>query len=226
MNKGKLWGIGVGPGDPELMTLKAVRVIRQCDVIAVPHKDKEKCLALSIALGAVPELADKEILEVHMPMTKDPVALEEGYRHGTELLTKELDAGKEVGFLTLGDPTVYSTYCYLHTRIDEMGYNTEIVSAVPSFCAVAAALNRPLCQNKDELHIIPGTYGVEEAISYPGVKVLMKNNMPETLRILREKGLSAQMVERCGLPGQKVYRSMDEITEDTGYYAVMLVEDK
>jgi len=69
MEKGKLYGIGVGPGDPELLTLKAVRLIRDCAIVAVPHKDKNKCFALRIALGAVPELSDKPLLEVDMPMT-------------------------------------------------------------------------------------------------------------------------------------------------------------
>ena len=222
---GKLFGIGVGPGDPELLTLKAAKTIRESDIIAVPHKDKNKCLALRIALGAVPELENKELVEVDMPMTKDKEVLEAAYKKGTETLTKLLDEGKQVGFLTLGDPTVYSTYCYLHQRVAALGYDTEIIPGVTSFCASAAALNIPLCENKQELHIIPGTYNPEEALDYPGVKVIMKNNLPRTLKAARERGLSVRMVENCGLENMKVYKSIDEIPEDAGYYSVLVIKE-
>ena len=226
MNKGKLWGVGVGPGDPQLMTLKAVEVLRQCDAVAVPRRDKNECLALSIALGAVPELMDKPTIEVHMPMTKDPEALEQGFREGTASLRDALDAGKTVAFLTLGDPTVYSTYSYLHTRIKAMGYRTEIVPGISSFSSAAAALDRPLCQGREALHIIPATYGVEEALEYPGVKVLMKNNVGETRKALLGRGLDVQMVENCGLPQEKRYFSLEEIPENGGYYSLMIVKEE
>ena len=114
MKNGILYGIGVGPGDPELMTLKAVSTIRGCDIIAIPQRKREECLALRIATGAVPELAQMPILEIHMPMTKDPEILSRAYQAGSDTLIAQLQAGKTVGFLTLGDPSVYSTYLYLH----------------------------------------------------------------------------------------------------------------
>ena len=121
MHRGKLYGVGVGPGDPELMTRKALRLLRECDGIAVPQKDKDRCFALRIALGAAPELAEKPLLEVDMPMTRDRAALERAYEAGTGRLREWLDAGKTVCFLTLGDPSVYSTYCYLHQRLLRLG---------------------------------------------------------------------------------------------------------
>lgn len=226
MDKGKLYGIGVGPGDPELLTLKAVRLLRECDIIAVPHRDQSKCFALRIAMGAVPELEEKPFLEVDMPMTMDPELLAQAYEFGTARLREQLDAGKTVGFLTLGDPTVYSTYCYLHERIAALGYDTEIVPGVTSFCAAAAALNIPLCENRQEVHIIPGTYRPTEALNYSGVKVFMKNNIPETLAAARQRGLSVRMVENCGTKDQRVYRSIEEIPEDAGYYSVILVKEE
>ena len=101
MKKGILYGVGVGPGDPGLMTVKAVRTALDCDVIAVPHKEREKCLALKIALGAAPELAEKPLLTVDMPMTKDKQRLEAAYIAGIDLLSQTLDTGKNVAFLTL-----------------------------------------------------------------------------------------------------------------------------
>lgn len=226
MKRGTLIGIGVGPGDPELMTLKAARVIRECDVIAVPQKDKTRCLALRIALGAIPELENGPLLEVDMPMTKDAAALERAYAAGTALLCRELEEGKTVGFLTLGDPTVYSTYCYLHQRVAALGYETQIIPGVPSFCAAAAALGIPLCENRQELHIIPGTYRPTGALAYPGVRVLMKNDLAATLAETRARKLSVRMVENCGLADQHIYRAAEEIPADAGYYSVMIIKEE
>lgn len=226
MEKGILYGIGVGPGDPELMTVKSIRTVKECDVIAIPHKEKEKCMALRIALGAIPELEDKEYITIDMPMTKDPLRLENAYQSGANKLVSLLDSGKNVGFLTIGDPTVYSTYMYLHKRVVDRGYQAKIIPGITSFCAAAAELGISLCENKDELHIIPGTYQPTAAFAYPGVKVLMKNNLAESLRVLKAGNYDASMVENCGLPNQKVYRSVDEIPEDSGYFSLMIVKNK
>lgn len=225
MKKGILYGIGVGPGNPELMTMKAIRTGLACDILAVPHKDREKCLALKIALGAAPELAEKPLLAVDMPMTKDKTVLENAYAAGAALLAEQLEQGKNVAFLTLGDPTVYSTYLYLHTRVADLGYETHIIPGITSFCAAAAELGIPLCENSDQLHIIPGTYAPTEALRYPGVKVMMKNNLPETLKALRQSGQEAAMVENCGLPDQKVYPTLETIPEDAGYFSLLIVRE-
>ena len=225
MKKGKLYGVGVGPGDPELMTLKAVRLIKEADLIAVPHRDKSKCLALRIASGAVPELEGKEILEVPMPMILDMKKREMAYQAGAGKLTAALDEGKTVVFLTLGDPTVYSTYYYLHEKVAAAGYEAELVSGVPSFCAVAAALNTSLCQDREELHIIPGVFNPDNALAYSGTKVLMKNDIPTTKNALAEKGLSAMMVENCGSENQKIYRSTEEIPDEVSYFSVVVVKE-
>ena len=225
MKTGILYGIGVGPGDTELMTVKAVKTAKICDIIAVPHKDPNKCTALKIALGAIPELAEKELLAVDMPMTKDPAKLEAAYSAGTAAIAARLDEGKAIAFLTLGDPTVYSTYLYLHQRVAGMGYETHIIPGVPSFCAAAAELGIPLCENKEQLHIIPGTYTPTEALKLPGVKVMMKNDLPATLPALRQAGAQAAMVENCGMENQKVYRTLEEIPEDAGYFSLLIVKD-
>ena len=225
MEKGTLYGVGVGPGDPELMTLKAVRIALQADVIALPHKDPAKCTAWGIARRAVPELERKPLLAVDMPMTKDPQRLQQAYRAGAEALMGELEQGRTVCFLTLGDPTVYSTYLYLHQRVAAAGYRTQIIPGVPSFCAAAAALGISLCENGQQLHIVPGTYTPTEALALPGVKVMMKNNLPETLSALRKGKKAAAMVENCGMENQHVYRALEEIPEDAGYFSLLIVKD-
>ena len=225
MKKGKLYGVGVGPGDPELMTLKALNIARMADVIAVPHKEPEKCTALNIALKALPELKQKALLPIDMPMTKDREKLLRAYDAGAAALMEALDAGKTVCFLTLGDPTVYSTYLYLHERVAAAGYPTEIVPGVPSFCAAAAALGIPLCENGQQLHIIPGTYTPTQALDLPGVKVLMNNNLPVTLPALRQSGAQAAMVENCGMENQHLYPTLEQIPEDAGYFSLLIVKE-
>lgn len=226
MIRGILYGIGVGPGDPELMTRKAVRTMMECDVIALPRKDRAKCPALRIASAAVPEVLEKPMVEIHMPMTKDADALEQAFAQGAEQLREELDKGKTVGFLTLGDPSVYSTFSYLQRRLARQGYETRVIPGVTSFCAAAAALNRPLCEGREELHLIPGSEDDRQALSYPGTKVLMKGCGAELASRVEELGLTMQMVENCGLEGERVYRCAREIAGAVSYYSVMIVKEK
>ena len=157
---GTLYGIGIGPGDPELLTLKAVRLIRECGVIAVPGRDPRQSVAYRIAVQAVPELEEKEVFAVEMPMVKDPEILNASFQAAAAALEEKLREGRDVAFLTLGDVTIYSTYLYLYRRLEEKGYRTVMVNGIPSFCAAAARLNMGLAERAEELHIIPATYPV------------------------------------------------------------------
>lgn len=136
---GTLYGVSVGPGDPGLITVRAVEVIRACGVIAVPRSSGgAERVALGIAENAVPELGKKELVELSMPMTRDPDRLEAARVAAVESLAAYLRAGRDVAFLTIGDVTVYSTYGYLHERVKAMGFPAEMIAGVPSFCAAAA----------------------------------------------------------------------------------------
>lgn len=221
MERGMLYGVGVGPGDPELMTLKAIRCAEGADFLAAPSKG----LALRIALGASEKLAEKPVLSVDMPMTKDPVKLEAAYLTGAKQLTDVLDQGKSVCFLTLGDPTVYSTYLYLHKKVVEQGYDAKIIPGVTSFCAAAAELGISLCENAQELHIIPGTYRPTQALEYPGVKVIMKNDLPKTRQALLQSDAQVWMVENCGMETQKIYRGAENLPETSSYFTLLIAKD-
>lgn len=108
-----------------------------------------------------------------------------------------------------------------------MGYDTEIVSGITSFCAVAARLNIGLVEKHEELHVIPASYQIEEALQLPGTKVLMKagKKMAEVKATIKRLGASAVMIENCGMPNEKIYRSVDEIPEDAGYYSLIIIKD-
>lgn len=226
--QGKLYGIGVGPGDPELLTLKALRIVKESPIIAVPGEVAQESVAYKIVKGAYPELDKKELVAVSMPMTKDKKLLEESHEKAAEQIASYLEKGKQVAFLTLGDPTVYATYIYVHKRIQEMGYPLEIVSGIPSFCAVAARLNMGLVEKAEPLHVIPASYGIEESLELPGTKVLMKagKKMGKVKEILKARGNMCQMIENCGMENEKIYDSVEEIPDQAGYYSLIIVKEQ
>lgn len=226
--RGTLYGLGIGPGDPELLTLKAVRLIRENEIIAVPGEEAKETVAYKIAVQAVPELREKELLAVSMPMTKDAKVLEENHDKAAKKVMEYLDKGKNVVFLTLGDPTVYSTYLYVHKRVADAGYGTEIISGITSFCAVSARMNMGLVERSEPLHVIPASYQIEEALKLPGTKVLMKagRQMGKVKEQLKKMDADVVMVENCGMENEEVYRNADEIPESAGYYSLIIVKDK
>ena len=245
---GTFTGAGVGPGDPELMTLKAVRAIRECSVIAVPVSDNsleapvcekagtesqykeylDRCVAFGIARGAVPEVEKKDRIFLPMPMIKEKDKLRNIHDMDADAVAEILEQGKDVVFLTLGDPTVYSTCMYVHKRLKRKGYPTELVPGIPSFCAAAARMDISLAENRQEVHILPASYQIEKGLELPGTKVLMKagRKMSDVKQILMEKGLEAEMVENCGMENEKVYLSAEEIPEQAGYYSLLIVKEK
>lgn len=224
---GTLYGIGVGPGDPELLTLKAARLIKECDVIAVPGEDWRSSIAWQIALRAVPEVEEKECIGVALPMTRDKAVLKACHERAAETVIGYLDQGKQVGFLNLGDVTLYATYLYIHRLVLERGYRAELVSGIPSFCAVAAELNTGLAESADQFHILSQPGQVEAGLKLPGTKVIMKmgKNIEQVKGWIRDAGMDAMMVENCGLPGQRICRSVDEIPVDAGYYSLLIVKE-
>lgn len=226
--KGKITGIGVGPGDPQMLTIKALRAIESCDVAVLPGEEPKDTVAYKIVEQVYPQLADKELLAVPMPMTKDPEKLERSHKEGAEKIAAYLKQGKNAVFLTLGDPTVYSTYLYVHKKVLEMGYEAEIISGITSFCAVAARLNMGLVEKAQQLHVIPASYQIEEALKLEGTKVLMKagRKMKEVREILQARGDEVYMIENCGMADEKIYYGADEIPEDAGYYSLIIVKEK
>lgn len=225
--KGTLYGVGIGPGDPELMTLKAVRLIRENMIIAVPGADPKETVAYKIAVQAVPELAEKELLPIYMPMTHDPEELEKSHAKGAQTLEEVLDKGKNIVFLTLGDPCVYSTFSYLQKRVEKDGYHTELVSGITSFCAAAARLNIPLSEWNEQLHVIPAVHRLDSTLNESGNYILMKSGkkMNQVKEILAQSGRDVLMVENCGMENEHIYRSVEEIPDDAGYYSLIIAKE-
>ncbi len=227
---GVFYGVSVGPGDPELMTLKAVRLLKECPVIAVPQSGSQgEPVALSIARQAVPELLEKEFLELTMPMTRDQEKLKAAWEQGAQAVAYFLRQGLDVAFLTLGDASVYSTFQYLKEAVEKLGFETKVVAGVPSFCAAAALVGEGLVDGDTPLHLLPAAcQEAEDWLDLPGTKVLMKSGkaLPRIKEALKARGLSekAWMVEKCGMEGEQVYPSIEQAGEDTGYFALIVVK--
>lgn len=228
---GVLYGVGVGPGDPELMTIKAVKIIEGCDLIGIPAKDADSCTAWQIALRAVPSMGRKPVIAVPIPMTTDEARLDEAYGEGCERLAGQLDAGKSIAFLNLGDPAVYGSYMEIHKRILKAGYAAKVISGVPSFCAVAAALDLPLGDGKEMIHVLPGCYGIGEMEGLSGTKILMKSGrrvgeVRAALCAMEEAGRGkAYAVSNCGMSEEKICRKIEDLPEEAGYFTTIVVKD-
>ena len=226
--RGIAYGVGVGPGDPELMTMKAVRLIRENDCIAVPGKVARESVAYQIAVQAVPELADKELIPIYMPMTMDVEEQRKNHRKGADLIEEQLDQGKNVVYLTLGDPTIYCTFSYLQKLMDEDGYETALVSGIPSFCAAAARGNLPITLWNQSMYVVPAAHKLHTRLSHPGSYVLMKSgsHMKEVKDLLRASGKDVFMVENCGMENEKVYSDVEEIPDEAGYFSLIIARDR
>ena len=225
---GKLYGVGVGPGDSELITLKALRVMKECQVIGIPGSDPTKSVAYDIAKGAYPEIDNKEKLYLATPMTKDRTVVDKGYEKSAETIEKCLDEGKDVALLTLGDPTIYSTYIYIHRIVVSHGYQAEIINGIPSFCAVGAKLGDSLCDRDQKLHVIPASYQIEDALKLDGTKILMKaaSKLSDVNEVLLQNDDEAFMIENCGMTDEKIYLDKKDFPDKGSYYSIIVVKDR
>ena len=221
--RGIFYGVGVGPGDPEYMTLKAVRVLGLCPVLAVPRTDGKHSEALEIASKAV-DLSGKEILFLDFLMTRDEKSAARRHRELAGSVAEKLDAGKNVAMLNLGDPSLYASFGYLREILKERGYETETVAGVTSFCACAAKLGVSLTEARLPLRIVPGDYPeLDRELAAPGTKAVMKSGreIARVRRAVERGGLPAAAVENCGMPGERVCACL----KDAGgaYFTTVLV---
>ncbi|MFQ5479705.1 MAG: precorrin-2 C(20)-methyltransferase [Thermodesulfobacteriota bacterium] len=243
MSAARFYGLGVGPGDPELITLKALRVIKECPVLAVPVSAKggggDGTIALEIIKKALPESGDKDILRLRFSMTKDEALLEKSRREAAVEVAAKLAEGKDVSFLTLGDPMLYSTFAFLIPLV--RGIIPDVtVSVVPGITSVSAAAARvawPLVQAEEKLLIAPAFYSLqdlEQWVESFDTVVLMKvkSRLRELKDFLltRDKGqksaLSALFVERAGWDGMEVVAELRDLdlTKGAGYLSMVILK--
>lgn len=231
--KGKFIGIGIGPGDPELLTLKAQRLIQETEIICVPKASKDKD---SVALEIIkPHLTNRQrIVELIMPMTKDKEELNKHWENASKKILEFLHQGKNVVCVTLGDASLYSTYSYLlkYVKKADPEIQVETVPGITSFAAAAARTNLPLAEGDEKLAILPA---VEDVDSLKDILdefqnvVLLKipSRLDEILDILEAKGSiqNAVMISRCGQPQEKIEWDLRTLKEQKlDYLSLILVK--
>jgi precorrin-2/cobalt-factor-2 C20-methyltransferase len=231
--------IGVGPGDPELLTLKALRVLRDCPVWVVPKGSLNGAsTALSIIGDLVPR-QDKEILEQYFPMKKihrgrqtDP-EVAQAWRQAAEAICQRLQKGQDVVFPTLGDPAIYSTGFYVCEALSELlpELAVEIIPGVSSIGASAAAIGQPLCLGDERLVVIPATFEngrLRETLEQFDTVVLMKVHrvMDRLVPLLAELNLleKSVLIERTGQNEQRIHRDLAAAAlEKQHYFSTIIV---
>ena len=227
------YGVSVGPGDKNQITLEAISIIKECDVIFLPSFPKEDCVAYKIVKNMIPEIDEKELCLETFTMSKDVSVMEKRHEEIFENARKNLDAGKNVAFLTLGEVTLYSTYLYIHEKLIKAGYESVLVNGISSVQAICAKLSIPLALGKEEVHIFPNAENLDKKLSYDGTKIFMKTrkNLSEVILKIQEycnnnERSYAAGISNCGMPGEIVAENSNELEKLDGYFTVIIVKDR
>ncbi len=232
---GTLYGVGLGPGDPELVTVKAARVIGAADVVAYHSARHGRSIARRIA---EPYLRDSQI-EEHLvyPVTTETTehpggyagAMDDFYRESAERIAAHLDAGRDVALLAEGDPLFYSSYMHMHTRLTER-FNAVIIPGVTSVSAASAAIATPLVTGDEVLSILPGTMGTQElarrlADADAAVVLKLGRSYPQVREALSIAGRldEAFYVERASTDSQRVLPAGDVDAESVPYFSLAIL---
>lgn len=214
-----LYGIGVGPGDSELLTVKAVKTIEKCQVIVTPSATED---GVSIALETAKEYIkpDTEVVIKHFPMGKKDRVIKalEAY----EFIEARLREGKDVAFLTIGDPYVYSTYSHMLKHVRDCGFEVQTIPGITSFCAAASLVNKTLVVGDERLVVMPATKVGE--ITDEKFIVIMKvyKREEEVLKVLEEKGFNYVYASRVGREGETVLTDKEEILKLRDYMSLII----
>lgn len=232
--KGILYGLGVGPGDPELLTLKAARILNSVDVVFAASSTKNSySLAVSIARPHIFDLTAVRMLQ--FPMTRDKKTLQKAWKEHAMTIIKEVEQEKNVAFLTLGDLMTYSTYGYVIQYIKELSPKVPIISVpgITSYQAAAAAINRPLVEGEESLLVVSGAQGgdrLRDQAESPDTVVLLKayRNCKDIALALEENDLldNSVAISRCSLPDQEIYDDVAELCERKPKYWTLIIAKK
>lgn len=232
--------VGIGPGDPELMTLKAVRILKQVPCIFVPKgREEGTSLALSIVQKTL-SFDNKEIVEAYFPMKKtmgtaDTGELDIKWNETVDAVVGRLDRGMDAAFITIGDPAIYSTFFYLYDRLLELkpALHIEIVPGISSINAAAARAGLYLGLGNDRIAILPANYldSLQETLEKFDTVVLMKvSKVFDTVRdTLIAMGLAAgaTYVARAGMEDERIHKDIRMVKEeDLNYFSLVIVRKR
>ncbi len=230
MKKGKLIGIGVGPGDTELLTLKAVKILKSADVICAPKSaDSKPSLALSIVKPILKERNNSyEILEPLFPMIEDNSKLKKYWDNAAQLISKQLNKGLDVAFITLGDPSIYSTFAYIFKIINRMNFDADLIPGITSFTGCAASGKMPLAEKDEIIVIVPKVdERLEQILEHGDTFVIMKTS--RNLKLLEEtinkdeRTKEIISVQNCSMDDEKI---INGFSKDKKYLSTTIVKFK
>ncbi|MGB7383317.1 MAG: precorrin-3B C(17)-methyltransferase [Rhodococcus sp. (in: high G+C Gram-positive bacteria)] len=235
IQSGKLWGVGIGPGDPELVTVKAARVIGEADVVAFHSAQHGR----SISRGVASRYMREDQIEVHLvyPVTTGTTdhpggyqgAIDEFYEQAAERLAEHLVSGRSVALLAEGDPLFYSSYMHMHKRLADR-FDVEIVPGVTSVSAASAAMETPLVERDEVFTVLPGTLPVDELarrLRTTDAAAIMKlgRTFPTVVRALELSGrlAEARYVERASTDRERVLAIGDVDQSEVPYFSIAIV---
>lgn len=240
-NIGKVYVIGIGPGDPDLMTVKAVKILTEVPVLCFPKgKEEGSSIAMSI-VSKIVSFNGKEVIEAYFPMKKisdkDTASYDVSskWKETVDVILRYVLKGKDIAFPTLGDPLLYSTFFYIHNKLLNLLPSLQVV-IVPGVSSISASLSSagiPLCLGSERMALLPATYEeekIKETILNFDTVILMKVNkvFDKILGILEELGLvdSAIVVEMASTDKEKIIKNLRSIKEENLHYFTTMIIKK
>lgn len=230
MSRGCFYGVGVGPGDPELITLKALRLIQNAAVVSYLANDSGQSQARAIACEAFANVRTEQVeIAINMPMSIDRRLANQAYDEGAEQIRQQLEAGRDVVFLCEGDPLFFGSFAYLLERL-QSGFECQVVPGISSVHAASAALQAPLTMLKESFVVVSGRHSDEQirtALQQHDSVVIMKAGQarPRILALLEETGRNndARYLEYIGRENQRVESSISALMNEPGPYFSLFV---
>lgn len=233
MTFGTLYGVGAGPGAPDLLTLRAAEILRRVPVLALPRSsDYGSSQAYQIIKSTVGASADQERLFLTFPMRKEPERLKPAWDKAFDAIGARLASGKDVAFVTEGDPSLFSTFIYLQKEAARRWpeVKVEVVPGVTSVTAVPAVTGIPLADGQERIAILPGTAGLHDldaVLELFDTVVLMKigPELPRIIAALERRGLleRAVYVSRATMREQRIVRDVRQVDAERGDCFAMVV---
>ncbi|SHE36719.1 precorrin-2/cobalt-factor-2 C20-methyltransferase [Thermoanaerobacter uzonensis DSM 18761] len=220
----KLYGIGVGPGEESLITLKAVKILQKVDVVIAPSSKGEGSIAYEIAKPYI----KGDVVFMEFPMTYSKEDLKTKWEENVKKIKELLDEGKDVAFITIGDPMIYSTYIYILKGIED--YEVETIPGITSYSAAASRLNIPIAEGNETFAVISSgnVTEISKALAMFDNVVLMKisRRYKEIVNLLKEKSFKGYLVIKCGHKKEKISYDLDRYIGKKIDYLSLIIAKK
>ena len=236
----ELIGIGVGPGDPELLTVKAVNAIHDADVILCPaSKEDRPSIALSVVSSLIDKSKNQEIIKLVFPMTKDQKVLEETWKKNAKIMAEVVLSGKNAVYLTVGDPYLYSTWIYMHKEIEKNfpSVKINVIPGIVSMFTFASKVGVSIAEGAEKVAIIPSCYdltSVKEIAKNSESMIFLKDGryFDQVIDVLKESGFPDNSIFAIGQDlgtENEIIRKMTlgEVNDDTlttKYFSILVVK--